>query len=90
MAECADQETLSSLTYMDNVVREVLRLYSPVPTTIRETAKDVIVPLGTPVLGRDGKAIDNVRLPKGLTMFVRKSIMHHCLAKSLTRGRLQR
>ncbi|WVO15485.1 hypothetical protein L204_103143 [Cryptococcus depauperatus] len=63
-------ETLNALPYMDAVIREVLRLYSPVPGTMRETSRDVVVPLGTPVKGRDGTMIESVNLKKGIDIFI--------------------
>ncbi|OCF32427.1 hypothetical protein I316_05853 [Kwoniella heveanensis BCC8398] len=63
-------ETLNSLPYLDAVIREVLRLCAPAPSTMRECAQDVVVPLGTPVKGRDGKMIENVRLTKGTAMLI--------------------
>ncbi|WVR08887.1 hypothetical protein IAU60_005946 [Kwoniella sp. DSM 27419] len=63
-------ETLNSLTYMDAVIREVLRLNPPAPATMREAAQDSVIPLGTPVKGRDGQMIDSVRLRKGTAMMI--------------------
>jgi hypothetical protein len=59
---------------MDAVVREGLRLLPPAPSTVREASEDAVVPLGTPIKGRDGKMIDSIRLNKGTTIFVRKSV----------------
>ncbi|RSH95125.1 hypothetical protein EHS25_000211 [Saitozyma podzolica] len=63
-------ETVSALPYMDAVVREGLRLLPPAPSTVREASEDAVVPLGTPINGRDGKMIDSIRLNKGTTIFV--------------------
>ncbi|WWC98172.1 hypothetical protein V866_005063 [Kwoniella sp. B9012] len=63
-------DTLNSLSYMDAVIREVLRLSAPAPATMRECIEPTVVPLGTPVEGRDGKMIDSVHLPKGATMMI--------------------
>lgn len=52
------------------VIRETLRLYSPVPNTIRVSQKDDVVPLSHPVKGRDGKEITEVLLPKGTVVFI--------------------
>lgn len=69
----SDSETVSALPYMEAVVREGLRLLPPAPSTVREASEDAVVPLGTPIKGRDGKMIDSIRLNKGTTIFVRKS-----------------
>ncbi|WVW79570.1 hypothetical protein I302_101539 [Kwoniella bestiolae CBS 10118] len=63
-------DTLNSLSYMDAVIREVLRLSAPAPATMRESIQPTVVPLGTPVKGRDGKMMDSVHLPKGATMMI--------------------
>lgn len=38
-------DDLNSLPYLDAVVREVLRLYPPVSSTLRVATKDDVVPL---------------------------------------------
>ncbi|WWC91011.1 uncharacterized protein L201_005951 [Kwoniella dendrophila CBS 6074] len=63
-------DTLNSLPYMDAVIREVLRLSAPAPATMREAAEACVIPLGTPVKGRDGKMIESVNLPKGAAMMI--------------------
>ncbi|KAK4689389.1 hypothetical protein P7C73_g726, partial [Tremellales sp. Uapishka_1] len=63
-------ETLASLPYLDAVVREVLRLLPPVPSTVRSAAEDAIIPLGTPVSGRDGTLIENVKVGKGTLIYI--------------------
>ncbi|ODO08024.1 hypothetical protein I350_03607 [Cryptococcus amylolentus CBS 6273] len=63
-------DTLHSLKYMDIVVREVLRLYAPVPTGIRKAGQDIVIPLGTPVIGRDQQIITSVEVSKGTAIFV--------------------
>ncbi|KAJ6566429.1 cytochrome P450 [Mycena capillaripes] len=51
-------EELNSLSYLDSVVRETLRVHAPVSHITRIAAVDDILPLGTPV--RKGQ---NVRIP---------------------------
>ncbi|RXK38459.1 hypothetical protein M231_04224 [Tremella mesenterica] len=63
-------ETLTQLPYMDKVIREVLRLYPPAPSTVRQAEEATTLPLSKPVKGRDGKMIDHVNLPKGCVIFV--------------------
>lgn len=75
-AECAalddtaDFSQVNQLPYLEAVVRESLRLDSPVPATLRVTKQDVSVPLAKPVTGVDGTRIDAVRLRKGTTVMV--------------------
>ncbi|KAK4685639.1 hypothetical protein P7C73_g4507, partial [Tremellales sp. Uapishka_1] len=63
-------DMLASLPYLDAVVREVLRLLPPVPSTIRTPVKDAVIPLGTPVRGRDGTLMETVKVQKGAIMFI--------------------
>ncbi|KAF8894815.1 cytochrome P450 [Infundibulicybe gibba] len=48
-------EELNSLPYLDAVVRETMRVHTPISATVRVAMKDDIVPLGEPYRGRDGK-----------------------------------
>ncbi|KIR63999.1 cytochrome P450 [Cryptococcus bacillisporus CA1873] len=63
-------ETLNSLPYMDAVIRETLRLNAPAPGTLREAKQDAVIPLSMPVIGRDGKQINSVRINKGTVVFI--------------------
>ncbi|KAF8337732.1 cytochrome P450 [Amanita rubescens] len=47
-------DELNALPYLDKVVREVMRLYVPVPLTARVAAADDIIPLEIPVKTRKG------------------------------------
>lgn len=58
-------ETLNSLPYLDKVVHESLRLETPIPLTVRIATRDAVVPLDTPIVGRDGSVIENLTVPKG-------------------------
>ncbi|TYJ59084.1 hypothetical protein B9479_000073 [Cryptococcus floricola] len=63
-------ETLLALPYMDAVLKEVLRLSAPIPMALREAAQDCVLPLATPVVGRDGRVLDSVALNKGTTVLM--------------------
>ncbi|ESK83424.1 cytochrome p450 [Moniliophthora roreri MCA 2997] len=63
-------DELNGLPYLDKFVREVLRLYPPVPSTTRVAVKDDIIPLGEGYVGKDGKTKDHVRIRKGQTIFI--------------------
>ncbi|WVQ74440.1 hypothetical protein IAR50_004041 [Cryptococcus sp. DSM 104548] len=65
-----DIDTLNALPYLDAVVKESLRLSAPVPLALREASEDAIVPLLTPILGKDGGVMDNVRVGKGTTVLM--------------------
>jgi Cytochrome P450 len=47
-------DELNGMTYLDYVTREVLRLYAPVPNTVRAPTKDTVVPLSEPFIDRHG------------------------------------
>ncbi|TYJ59119.1 hypothetical protein B9479_000108 [Cryptococcus floricola] len=68
--ERPDVETLNSLTYMDAVLREALRLCPPAPGTIRQAKEDVVIPLGVPLKGRDGTMMESVGINKGTMVFI--------------------
>jgi len=67
-----DRDELNALPYLDAVIREGLRLYAPVPSTIRNATQDVEIPLGVPIQDRYGKTLSSVRLNKGTTMLIRE------------------
>jgi hypothetical protein len=47
-------DELNGMTYLDYVIRETLRLYSPVPNTVRAPTKDTVVTLSEPYTDRHG------------------------------------
>ncbi|KAK9893306.1 cytochrome P450 [Cystobasidium minutum MCA 4210] len=65
--ECTlSDDDLSRMPYLDAFVREVLRFYPPIDSTLREPAKDDLIPLSEPHLCRDGKTyITHVPVKKG-------------------------
>ncbi|KAF9265786.1 cytochrome P450 [Marasmius fiardii PR-910] len=64
-------DELNSLTYLDAVVRESLRFYSPVPATRRIAMKDDVIPLTEPVRGRD-----YVKVERGQNILINISILN--------------
>ncbi|KAK0438187.1 cytochrome P450 [Desarmillaria tabescens] len=48
-------DELNALPYLDWVVRETLRVHSPVPGTVRIAGKDDVIPLSRPFVDRKGK-----------------------------------
>ena len=48
-------DDLNALPYLDMVLREVLRLYSPAPSSERTAAEDDVIPLNTPFTDRNGR-----------------------------------
>ncbi|TXT04796.1 hypothetical protein VHUM_04064 [Vanrija humicola] len=63
-------DQLSALPYLENCVREVLRLDSPVIAISRVPVEDATLPVGNPVPGRDGKLVDSIQLRKGTQIFM--------------------
>ncbi|KAJ3829902.1 cytochrome P450 [Lentinula raphanica] len=63
-------DELMGLPYLDAICRETLRLYAPIPSVIRKSTEDTIVPFSQPVVGKDGKVVTEVFLPKGTTVLV--------------------
>ncbi|KAI0363415.1 cytochrome P450 [Pilatotrama ljubarskyi] len=62
-------DALDKLPYLDAVCRETLRLYAPVNIIGRAAAKDMKLPLHTPVIGKDGSATTEVPVPQGTWIF---------------------
>ncbi|KAL8279020.1 hypothetical protein RQP46_008689 [Phenoliferia psychrophenolica] len=56
---------LHALPYLDAVVRESLRIESPIPYTLRMVTADDIIPLSTPIRGRSGNMISGVPVKAG-------------------------
>ncbi|KAG8703083.1 hypothetical protein FRC09_004363 [Ceratobasidium sp. 395] len=67
---------LDKLPYLDNVVRESLRLYAPVGGTVREAAHDVHVPVSKSFKDRHGMEHDHIILQKGDTIFLPVQVMN--------------
>ncbi|CCO38044.1 Cytochrome P450 3A9 [Rhizoctonia solani AG-1 IB] len=66
-----DYEQLNSLSYLDAVCRESLRLHAPGAFAIRVATKDWTLPLHYAVKTKDGKAtLTEIRVPKGTTVHV--------------------
>ncbi|KAJ3507527.1 hypothetical protein NMY22_g16903 [Coprinellus aureogranulatus] len=64
-----EYDHLVTLPYLDAVCRETLRIHPPIPTNIRETRADVILPFSKPVRGKDGSEMTEVLVPKGTKIF---------------------
>ena len=55
-------DDLNGLPYMEAVVRETLRLYSPVASILREAKKDDCIPLNKPFTDSKGIVRNEIRL----------------------------
>ena len=68
--DAPSMDELSSLAYLDSVLRESLRIFPAVPLTIRQAAKDNVIPLGEPIVDRYGRKVTEVRLVLLLKSFI--------------------
>jgi len=55
---------LDGLPYLDAFVHEVMRIFSPVPQTRRDSIKEATIPLRHPIMGRNGQMMDSIVVPK--------------------------
>lgn len=46
---------------------------------MREAKEDTVIPLSMPVIGRDGKQIDSVKINKGTMVFIRTFFFDYLL-----------
>ncbi|KAF8202624.1 cytochrome P450 [Mycena galopus ATCC 62051] len=63
-------EALNALPYLDKVVREVMRVHSPVVFTNRMAVRDDVIPLETPYTDKYGKQHDSIVMSKGQMIYV--------------------
>lgn len=63
--ENPSMDELNDLPYLDAVMRETLRLYAPVVSSLRVSAKDDVIPLNTPYTDVHGQVHDTIRIKKG-------------------------
>lgn len=54
-------DTLSSLPYLDAIVRETMRLHAAVPSTIRVADRDDVIPLSEPFVDTRGVRCDSIK-----------------------------
>jgi cytochrome P450 len=65
LSATASAEQIDSLPYLDNVIKETLRLVPPVHSTIRIAAHDDVIPTSEPVRMNDGTQRMGVQIRKG-------------------------
>ncbi|KAI4520759.1 cytochrome P450 [Schizophyllum commune Loenen D] len=56
-------DELEAMSYLDAVCRETLRMFPPIPTLMRKTIKDVVMPFSHPITGVDGREMSDVFVP---------------------------
>ena len=72
-------DELSALPYLDCVVREALRVYPPIATTLRAACRDDVLPVSEPFVDRYGNVQNEIRQVASC------SIMLRCAQCSLPR-----
>ncbi|KAK7040462.1 cytochrome P450 [Favolaschia claudopus] len=63
-------DELNSLAYLDCVVRETMRLHSPVLFNTRYATQDDVLPLARPFIGKDGRERDSIPIKRGQTFHI--------------------
>jgi hypothetical protein len=63
-------DDLSALPFLDAVVRESLRVHSPVPSTVRIATKDDVIPLNTPFVDKNGQTHHGIKCVVVVAWFV--------------------
>ena len=54
-------DELNAFPYLEAVVRETLRIYSPVSATVRIASKDDVIPLDRPYVDTKGNVRDHIQ-----------------------------
>ena len=67
----ADKEDLNALPYLDQVIRESLRVYPPVELTSRQPWGHEVLPLSEPIVDLDGRTLTELRLGSPFKVYVR-------------------
>ncbi|KAJ7262512.1 cytochrome P450 [Mycena rebaudengoi] len=63
-------DELNALSYLESVVRETMRVYSPVTFAVRKAMADEVLPLSKPYIDREGTAHDSLPIAKGQIIHV--------------------
>lgn len=69
-------DELNTLTYLDWVVREALRLYAPVPYIVKVATLDTELPLSKPFIDTSGREVNSIRMRKGQGLFMSITAMN--------------
>jgi cytochrome P450 len=70
-------DDLNTLPFLENVVRESLRVESVIPEKLRVTTADTMIPLSEPVVGQDGTLITSINAPKGTQVLIPICAIQH-------------
>ncbi|EJU01814.1 cytochrome P450 [Dacryopinax primogenitus] len=75
--EAPCMEELSALPYLDAVLKESLRLWCPVRSTVRVATRADQIPLSTPLVDRQGRRHDYVQVQAGDVVGVESVVVNH-------------
>ncbi|KAJ3572763.1 hypothetical protein NP233_g2876 [Leucocoprinus birnbaumii] len=64
-----DYDQITTLPFLDAVIRETLRLHPPLSIAIRTARKDMILPLSKPIKSTTGDHISEIFVPNGTSLF---------------------
>ncbi|KAJ7290061.1 cytochrome P450 [Mycena rebaudengoi] len=63
-------DELNALPYLESVVRETMRVHSPLTSTTRKAMADDVLPLNKPYIDKEGRAHDSLPIAKGQIIHV--------------------
>ena len=63
-------DELNALPYLDNVLREAMRVHAPVAGLDRISGKGDVIPLSEPITDQRGKVHNSIRYPCSLPLLV--------------------
>ncbi|PCH37082.1 cytochrome P450 [Wolfiporia cocos MD-104 SS10] len=69
-------DELQALPYLDAVVRETMRVYAPVPATVRVAMKDDVIPLNTAYTDINGNEHDEIEIEEGIQIDIPIVALH--------------
>lgn len=69
-SDTPNMDDLNALPYLEWVVRESLRLYSPIANSFRIATRDTEIPVGKPFTDRYGRQVDRIRIRKDQGIFI--------------------
>ncbi|KAH9920872.1 cytochrome P450 [Epithele typhae] len=73
-------DELAALPYLDQVVRETMRLHTPMTFTLRVPTEDDVIPVGTPYTDRRGVVRHEIHIMKGNRIVIPVLALHRSKA----------